>query len=94
MYKITGQESWYILYGSDGNGGYSYSNIPVQNPEGDTRIRGGFNLHKGTMGNGYVTLPSGTQDQVWNSLENTLINTPKTNYNNSTYIGIMIVLEK
>jgi len=92
-YLVGNQQSngWYRLYGSNGQGGYSYNNVSVANPAGGTVQRGEFNLHRGSISLGCVTV---TDDASWEGIENALNNTTPFTYNDSTYTAVMVVLEK
>ena len=59
-----GNYNWYKLYGDNGMGGKSYTQVAVKNPEtGKIIYRGGFNLHTGQASNGCVT--------VWSDIDST-----------------------
>ena len=91
----SGDDNWYKLYGDNGNGGYSYSEIPVQTPKGETVMRGGFNLHTGRRSNGCLTIwsdiPEGTKDYPhsddYEKLRDLLDSTKPLRYKNSYYSG-------
>jgi RHS repeat-associated protein len=62
----TGDYHWYRLYGPNGKGGYSYTEVPVRGSNGKVVIRGGFNLHTGSYSEGCITVESDTS--WWNPL--------------------------
>jgi hypothetical protein len=49
---------WFPLLGRDGKGSWTYNNIPFKAPSGKGFLRGGFNLHVGSVSEGCVTVPS------------------------------------
>jgi RHS repeat-associated protein len=56
---IAGNCMWYKLYGPDGEGGFTYEEIPFQDPlTGEEVTRGDFNLHTGLYSEGCVTVTS------------------------------------
>jgi hypothetical protein len=65
-----GNCAWYPLYGPDGQGGYSFRDIPVYDPStgqsADTRGR--FYLHTGRASDGCMT--------VWSEVDNTDLTYP------------------
>lgn len=89
-----GDQNWYKLYGNNGSGGYSYTDIPVQGPMG-TVIRGGFNLHTGRRSNGCITVWSDVAESDekyphsddYDKLRELLDNTEPYLYKNSGYSG-------
>lgn len=91
----SGDYNWYHLYGPNGKGGYSYSEIPVMSPNGMTVIRGGFNLHTGRRSNGCVTVWSdiGEEDDGYphsndfDKLRERLDKTRPLRYKDSNYSG-------
>ena len=91
-----GDSWWYHLYGPDGKGGYSYTDIPVRNPRtGETVHRGLFNLHTGRASDGCVTVmsdvdrsdPSYPKSKAYDRLKRLLDNTKPLRYKGSTYRG-------
>jgi RHS repeat-associated protein len=97
----SGDYNWYRLYGSNGKGGYSYDYVPVRDANGNTVIRGGFNLHTGSYSEGCVTVESDTswwnpfttypQSDAYTQLRQMLDNTAALTYKGSTYRGRLIV---
>jgi len=63
----SGDYNWYRLYGPNGKGGYSYTEVPVRGPDGSLVIRGGFNLHTGSYSEGCITVESDTS--WWNPFQ-------------------------
>jgi RHS repeat-associated protein len=91
-----GNDWWYKLYGPDGNGGYSYSCIPVKNPlTGKVGCRNGFNLHTGLASDGCITVPSDIdnndpnypQSNDYDKIKDLLEKTKPFTYNNSNFKG-------
>ena len=86
---------WYSLYGKRADGTYGYTGIPVETSDGGIVERSGFNLHKGTLSDGCVTV---RDENEWNDIEKTLNNTPTIapfpDKPNDKYTGILIVIEK
>ena len=91
----SGDYNWYHLYGPNGEGGYSYSAIPVKAPNGMTVIRGGFNLHTGRRSDGCATVWSdiGEEDDGYphsndfDKLREMLDKTRPLRYKDSNYSG-------
>jgi hypothetical protein len=89
---LVGQQQangWYRLYGPNGQGGYSYSHVEVTDPDGNTVVRSDFNLHKGTLSLGCVTVNASD----WAALETMLNNTQTFTYNNISFTGRLEVKE-
>lgn len=100
-----GNYNWYKLYGDDGKGGKSYTNIPVKDPTtGQIVNRGGFNLHTGRASNGCITVtsdidqsdPKYPQSKDYDDLSNFINKTGKIPFNNprkptQKFQGIMLV---
>ncbi len=103
-----GNYKWHRLYGDDGKGGKSYTNIPVYDSKSKKYVnRGCFNLHTGCESNGCVTIesevkdrtsPAYPQSKAYDKL-NKFINEAKTpplnnpRKKNDTYLGILLVRE-
>ena len=95
-----GDNWWYRLYGDDGNGGYSFKEIPVRDPRtGKMVTRGYFNLHTGRASDGCITVWSDVargetgypKSKKYNSAKKLLDHTKPLKYNGSTYRGVIIV---
>jgi RHS repeat-associated protein len=91
-----GDDRWYKLYGSNGAGGYSYTQIPVKNPAtGGTTMRGGFNLHTGSLSLGCLTVlsdvdrnsPDYPRSDAYDRLKKLLDNTNPYMHNGDPYRG-------
>ena len=104
---VHGRERWRRLYGDDGKGGKSYTDVQVYDPNTRQRItRGGLNLHVGTRSNGCVTVTSeipegspgypqsGDYDRLNNFIEQKGKQTPFHNPRRykDTYHGVMVVV--
>jgi len=95
----SGDNQWYRLYGPNGKGGYSYTEIPVRNPSGKMINRGFFNLHTGRRSDGCVTVKSDVEEddpnyptsKEFDSIKKLLDATQPLIYNGSSYRGILIV---
>jgi RHS repeat-associated protein len=95
----AGDNQWYRLYGPDGNGGYTYTDIPVKAPTGKTAKRGLFNLHTGLMSDGCITVlsnvpqtdPKYPTSKEYDDLKRLLDNTKPLRYKNDTFRGIIEV---
>jgi len=90
-----GDDWWYKLYGDNGSGGYSYTDIPVVAPDGIIHHRGGFNLHTGRASDGCVTVWSDVaqgdtgypKSDDYNKLKAMLDKTKPLEYKGSKFSG-------
>jgi hypothetical protein len=87
------------LYGDNGRGGYSYTDVKVKDSNGRTVIRDGFNLHTGSASIGCVTVPSETgfgdgdypRSAVYTRIRALIDSSKGIMYNGSPYRGWLIV---
>lgn len=96
-----GNCTWYKLYGSNGQGGYTWGGcIPVNDPTtGNDICRNEFYLHVGGASNGCVTvrsvIPRGMAgyptSPVYDEIMRLLGNTQPFEYNGTTFLGIVNV---
>ena len=94
-----GDNQWYKLYGPNGHGGYSYSDIPVKSPNGETVHRGQLNLHTGLASDGCLTVPSVVPHENpkyptspdYDKIKNLLDKTKPIQYNGSSFSGTLTV---
>ena len=91
-----GDDWWYKLYGSNGRGGYTYTQIPVKDPAtGRITMRGGFNLHTGSRSLGCLTVlsdvdsssPDYPRSDAYDRLKKLLDSTTPYLYNGDHYRG-------
>jgi RHS repeat-associated protein len=95
-----GDNTWYKLYGSNGVGGYTYTQMPIKDPKtGKVAMRGGFNLHTGNVSLGCLSVPSDVDgsspnyptSEGFDRLKSLLNRTTPYFYNGSTYRGVLHV---
>jgi RHS repeat-associated protein len=95
----NGNDTWYKLYGKNGKGGYSYNEVPVKDPNGNTVVRGGFNLHTGRASDGCITVwsdvppgsPNYPQSADFEDAQAIIDNTKPMEYNGSSFSGTIEV---
>ncbi len=92
-----GDQTWYHLYGPDGQGGYR-DKFPVRDPQGNIVYRDSINLHTGRASDGCVTVtsdvphgPDYPRSAQYNAIKALLNSTAPYPYKGSNYSGWLIV---